>query len=342
MARPLRIDVAGGWYHITARGQNRERIYDDARDYADFVERLEEMTRRYGVELHAYVLMPNHYHLILRSPKANTSAAMQWLNNGYGMWRNRRHGRTGHVFQGRFKGILVEGGAWLLELGLYLHFNPVAVKGLGWGKGERQAEKLGLSKPPAELVAARLEVLRRHRWSSYRAYAGYEPAPSWLKTEVLLERGEGGRAGYRREAEGRLRRGQAENPWSRLRWGVVLGGEAFAEAVRKGAAVSRETQGRHALRREVRWPEVVKAVEDVHGEAWADFADRYGDWGRDLALWIAHRRSGLTLRELGVHAGGMDYSAVSEAIRTFERTRSARPEIRRALRRVRRILNLET
>jgi hypothetical protein len=109
-----------------------------------------------------------------------------------------------------------------------------------------------------------------------------------------------------------------------------------------GPRCSGKPGGRHALRSVVRWPEVVKAVAEVHGEAWAGFVKRYGDWGRDLALWIAHRRGGLTLRELGALAGGMDYSAVSEAIRTFERTRSARPQIRRAVRRALTIWNLET
>jgi len=342
MARPLRSNVAGGWYHITSRGQNRRRLYDDARDRGDFVDRLEEMSKRYGVEVHAYVLMPNHYHLLIRTPRANPSAAMQWLNNGYGMWRNRRHGLRGHVFQGRFKGILVEGGAWVLELSLYMHFNPVAVKGLGWGKQQQHAEGRGLAAPSAELVRARLEALRQHRWSSYRAYAGYEKAPEWLHTAEVLGRVEGRREGYRREAEARLSRGQTEAIWSRLQWGVVLGSARFAQALRRRAQVVRETQGRGAWRREVRWSEVVQAVEQIKRESWAAFVNRYGDWGRDLALWIARRRGGMSLRELGAQAGGLDYSAVSEAIRTFERKRLNRAEVRRAYKATCTILNLET
>ncbi|HRZ13786.1 MAG TPA: transposase [Kiritimatiellia bacterium] len=84
MARPLRINMAGGWRHRPSRGQKREPIYD--RDRQEFLDRLEEMTKRYGVGAHAYVLRPNHYHLLIRTPKANASAAMQRLNNGYGMW----------------------------------------------------------------------------------------------------------------------------------------------------------------------------------------------------------------------------------------------------------------
>ena len=342
MARPLRVNIPGGWYHITARGQRRDNIYHDARDRREFLQRLAEMTERFLIEVHAYVLMPNHYHILIRSPKANTSWALQWLNNGYGMWWNRRHGQVGHVFQGRFKSILVEGGVTLLTVSQYLHFNPIAVKGLGWGKREKSAEDLGLCVPSPELVKKRLETLRSFRWSSYRAYAGYERPPEWLTRTEILRRVKGGSEGYRIRAEERLAQGSSEDLWSRLRWSTILGCERFAKKVRGKATVQRETHGRKAFGREVRWEEVVRAVECIKGERWEQFADRYGDWGRDLALWIARRRGGLTLRELGMKAGGMDYSAVSEAIRQFDRKKHKNPEVRNALKRSREILNLET
>ncbi len=342
MARPLRIDVENGWYHVTARGQNRQAMYNEARDYTEFLSRLEELNNRYGLEVHAYVLMPNHYHLLVRTPRANLSEAMQWLNNGYGMWRNRRHGLTGHVFQGRFKSILVEGAGWLLELSRYLHFNPVAVKGLGWGKAEKAAERKGLRSATPEVIAARLEVLRRYRWSSYRAYAGYEAAPEWLYRQEVLKRVEGGGDGYRREVEDRLTQSQPEELWSKLRWGVVLGGAKYAESVRERARVVRETQGRSALRREIYWLEVVRAVERVKGERWSDFVDRYGDWGRELAFWVGRRRCGMTLQELGAEAGGADYSAVSESIRHFERHTLSKPAVQAARAKVCKYLKLET
>lgn len=173
-------------------------------------------------------------------------------------------------------------------------------------------------------------------------YAGYEKAPDWLSTAEVLGRVQGDREGYRREAEGRLSQGRQEGFWSNLKWGVVLGSEKFAEKMRKAASVVRETQGRGALRKEVNWTDVVKVVERIKGESWGDFANRYGDWGRDLALWIARRRGGMTLKELGHCAGGMDYSAVSEAIRTFERVRLKTAEVRLAHQRACQYLNLET
>ena len=342
MARPLRINVVGGWYHVTSRGQRRERIYYDHRDRVEFLGRVGEMTKRYGVEVHAYVLMANHYHLLMRTPKGNASQAMQWLQNGYAMWWNRRHGQVGHVFEGRFKGILVEGGGCVLGLSLYLHYNPVAVKNLGWGKREKKREVLGAKVPSAEVVQARLETIRKYRWSSYRAYAGYEKPPSWLHTREVLARVKGGGEEYRRRAEERLMRGQEEDIWSKLKWGVVLGSERFARGMREKAKVLRETRGRRRLRREVEWKEVVRAVETVKNESWKAFVDRHGDWGRDLALWVARRRAGMMLRELGQEAGGLDYSAVSEAIRHFERQTLANITVRRAQQAVMRILNLET
>lgn len=342
MTRPLRINTVNGWYHITSRGQNRRRIFDDKKDHAEFLARLGEMTKRYGVEIHAYVLMPNHYHLLLRTPKANVSQALQWLNNGYALWRNRRHGATGHVYQGRFRGILVEDGGWILGLSRYLHFNPVAVKRLGLGKQEKKAENLALKSPSSAIVKARLETLRRYPWSSYRAYAGYERAPEWLCTEVVLKRVEGGRVGYRRLAEDRMRQGSREDPWTKLQWGVALGRQEFARRVRDGARVTRETHGRKALRQEVTWEEVVEAVEKVKGEPWEDFVNRHGDWGRDIALWIARRRGGMTLKALGEKAGGMDYSAVSEAIRSLDKRRTKKLDLQRDLDAACNFLNLET
>src|SRR2546427_276528 len=103
MARALRVDVRDGWYHVTARGLDRKLIFKDDRDRGRMLELLEELVDRYGVRVHAFVLMPNHYHLLLETPEGNLSRAMQWLNVGYSVWFNRRHRRVGHLFQGRFK-----------------------------------------------------------------------------------------------------------------------------------------------------------------------------------------------------------------------------------------------
>jgi putative transposase len=146
MSRPLRIDVEGGWYHVMSRGIEKRTIFLDDTFRLHFLELLGEMTDRFVVEVHAYVLMDNHYHLILRTPGANASQAMQWLNVSFSAWSNAKRQRVGHVFQGRFRSTLIDGaGAWLLGLSAYVHLNPVRVSALGLGKAANKAESLGLA-----------------------------------------------------------------------------------------------------------------------------------------------------------------------------------------------------
>src|SRR5881397_269615 len=170
MARPLRIERAGGWYHITARGNERRPVYRDDRDRQHFCELLEEMVSRFQVRLHCFVLMENHYHLVLELRESNLSRALQWLNVSYSVWFNRRHRRSGHLFQGRFKSVVVEDDRGWQEVARYVHLNPVRVSALGLNKRQRAAGRLGAGEAPsAEVIGARLKQLRQWRWSSYRA-----------------------------------------------------------------------------------------------------------------------------------------------------------------------------
>lgn len=325
MARALRVNVKDGWYHVMARGIDGKAIYTDARDREHFLELVEEMHARYRILIHAYVLMNSHYHLVLQTPDANISQSMHWLNAGYGIWFNKRHERVGPVFQGRFKSVPVEGGAWAYELSLYVHLNPVRIKAYGLSKLDRKIESrcpvLQLSK---EDVALRLKRLRTYKWSSYRFYAGYERCPGWLETRSLLGRAHKQpsrqRLFYRKDVSDRLRCGVEEAVWEKLKNGFALGSEVFAEQLRKNAGVVlREYTQKTELRPKVDLPVVIKTVEAVKGEAWEQFAFRHGDWGLALAMWAARRFCGMTLREIGEAMGGMDYAAVAMAIRRFEK-----------------------
>jgi hypothetical protein len=289
------------------------------------------MRARYRVRVHAYGLMPNHYHLLVRTPEGNISAALQWLNGSYAMWYNRRHGCSGHLFGERFKAILVEDGAWVLELSLYIHLNPVATEALGLGKRVRAVQRQGIAPPPtAAEVTRRLERLRRFRWSSYPAYAEYGPAVAWLDSAEVLARA-GGAAGYRQRMEERIRQGEAADWRQNVRWGLVLGSERFARRVRSRIRVDRELAGRGELARRRPFEEIVAQVERLKREPWGAFRDRYGDWGRDLVLWAARRYSGLRLRELGAAAGGMDYTAVANAIRRLPARATTDRQLRKAM-----------
>ena len=186
MARPLRIERLGGRYHVTARGNEQKPIYRQDTDREHFLELLAQLRDRFGVKVHAYVLMDNHFHLLLETPEANLSQAMQWLNVSYSVWFNRRHDRAGHLFQGRFKAILVEDDAGWQEVARYVHLNPVRIAAVELDKRRRAAARLGLVPAPTpEIVAKRLRILREWRWSSYPAYAGYRPGVSWLVCEPV-------------------------------------------------------------------------------------------------------------------------------------------------------------
>lgn len=184
---PAGTNLCGGWYHITTRGVRRREIFADDQDREHFVGLLEELVNRYGIVLHAYVLMDNHYHLLIETPEGNASRALQWLNVSYAAWCNARHQRGGQFFQGRYKSIPIQGdGGWALTCSVYLHLNPVRIESLGQGKSARAAERAGvmLVPPEREVIQWRLATLRHHRWSSYPAYAGYAGAPEWLTREV--------------------------------------------------------------------------------------------------------------------------------------------------------------
>ena len=349
MARALRVQHKGGWYHVVNRGIDRGSIYRDERDREHFVQLLEAVSGRYGLEVHGYVLMGNHYHLILRVPEGNLSQGMQWLNVSYSIWFNRRHGRVGPLFQGRYKSVPVEGGGWLYQLSQYVHLNPVRVRWLGLDKRGRRIEGLGLKEAAnAAEAAERLAVLREHRWSSYRYYAGYGPGPKWLKTGTILERAGGKsqkeyQAHYRKDLEEYVRGGYKEDWAAQLRNGLAVGTDEFILRVKQGiGSINREWSGKRELRRMHTFAEVRQAVEKVKGESWAAFAGRHGDWGRDVALVLARECAGMTLKELGQAAGGLDYAAVSEAVRRMEIRRKQERAIKTAFNQVLQILNIKT
>ena len=147
MPHPLRQCTPGELYHITARGNNRQAIFNDEMDYREYLQLLYEVTRRYAVNIHAFALMPNHVHLLLQPvQQENLSAALQVLNSTFAKYINRRYGRIGHLFQGRYHSSHVDREAYLLVVSRYIHNNPV---------------RAGLAKDATQ-----------YPWSSARAFTG--------------------------------------------------------------------------------------------------------------------------------------------------------------------------
>lgn len=162
MARPLRLQFAGAFYHVTSRGDHRGHIYRDDTDRAFWMQVLAEVCARFQFVVHSFCQMGNHYHLLLETEHANLSEGMRQLNGIYSQYFNRRHDMVGHVFQGRYKAILVQKESYLLELARYIVLNPVR----------------------ANIVALPEDWI----WSSYTLMTGAAPPPSWLSAQWILEK----------------------------------------------------------------------------------------------------------------------------------------------------------
>ena len=171
MARPLRIEYPGAWYHVTSRGSERGEIFRDDRDRKRFLEALEESIERFKVEVHCYVLMSNHFHFLLRTLEGNLSRFMQRFNTAYTTYFNLRHHRAGHLYQGRFKAIVVEADEYLKGLSRYLHLNPVRLK--------RYKELT---------VEDKARILKEYRWSSLPGYLGITKWDEFVTYGIVLAR----------------------------------------------------------------------------------------------------------------------------------------------------------
>ena len=208
MARPLRLELAGGVYHVTSRGDGREDIYLSDADRIGWLDVLGEVCQRFNWVCHAWCQMTNHYHLLIETPEANLARGMRQLNGVYTQRFNRVHGRVGHVFQGRYKAILVERDSYLLELARYVVLNPLRAK-----------------------MVKRLETWP---WSSYLGTCAQSPAPPWLQTDWLLaqfgQRRSSAIAKYAAFVDEGVR---LPSVWTQLRGQIYLGSDAFVQKMQK-------------------------------------------------------------------------------------------------------------
>ncbi len=205
MARPLRIEFKGALYHILSRGNERRNIFFGDDDYKVFLGVLEEMSKRFEVDIFAYVLMSNHYHLLIRTNQPNLSKSMQWVGTTYTRRFNLKHFRSGHLFQGRFKSILVQNDAYLMQLSCYIHRNP--------------------------LRAGLVNRLADYRWSSYRAYAYKASNSSWLKKDLIFSQcnGEDSYKAYREKVQKYSE--EEAKVFENLRHGIVFGTKRYLNKI---------------------------------------------------------------------------------------------------------------
>lgn len=207
MARPLRIEYAGAVYHVTGRGNERQDIFRDDRDRIKFLEIVHQVCDRFNWLCHAYCLMTNHYHLLVETIDPTLSRGMRQLNGVYTQAFNRHHSRVGHLFQGRFKAILVEKDAYLLELCRYIVLNPVR----------------------ANMVRS----AKDWKWSSYRATAGMEGPFLLLTVDWILSQYDTHRLKAQKEYRHFVPAGRETSPWKDLKGQIYLGTDAFVESLPK-------------------------------------------------------------------------------------------------------------
>jgi len=297
MARQLRVEFENAFYHVTSRGNQRDKIFYDAADRERFLEILSRTKERYGFLLHAYALMDNHYHLLIETPKANLSQIMQNINTSYTVYVNRKYQRSGHLLQGRFKGIIVDKDRYLIALSRYIHLNPVRAK---------------LVKRPAD-----------YPWTSYKAFLDQKAEDSLVDTGDTLSyfskhRKRAVRA-YREfvEAAG----GKEENPFAAMEAGLLLGkGPLKAKVLRRieKMKVDEEIPQARRLRKRVSVDAVIKACQLFYGRNRKALVERVrGNEGRQVAIYLAKILSGEKGKEIGRHFG-IKGPAVSDAIKRIE------------------------
>jgi REP element-mobilizing transposase RayT len=318
MARPLRIQYPGAVYHVMARGNHGQEIFLDDRDRQCFLETLGEACEKTGWRIHAYVLMGNHYHLLVETPEGNLVEGMKWVQGAYTQRYNSWHKLFGHLFQGRYKAVIVDGQDedYFPVVSTYIHLNPARAK----------------------LIRIGEERLKRYRWSSYPWYLNrVGKRAGWLRTErVMGSLGFGPKdvKGYEAYIEGRVLelgskagRKELDEEWKALRRGWYVGGKGFAEKLQEHLE-----KGMCGRRRESHSGEAKVAHDEAAAERELQRAFRAlgldegaverlakGASEKVALAWWLRRRTTVSLRWVSERLGMGHYTRVTQAIRRAER-----------------------
>jgi putative transposase len=298
MARPLRLEFADALYHVTARGNERRAIFRTDRDRKTFLEFLGQATHRFGWSITAYVLMSNHFHLVIQTPKANLSDGMHWLNGTYAAWFNRIHKRCGHLFQGRFKSPLIEKESYFAEVLRYVVLNPV---------------RAHMAQRPED-----------YKWSSYRATAGYDGAPDWLDLAAVRPffhpDPKEAMSSYREFVCSKIE--SDECLWDKLTNRIYLGTEEWTKAMRKIVETAPHSTDHPKEQRAVGRPKmhmIVEAVGQAAGTSAASIRETRGSVLRRLAAWIGWYEGLITLRSIAAGLRMRSEGHISNLIRRCDR-----------------------
>lgn len=294
MSRQLRIEYFGAFYHVFSRGNQKQPIFlsDDDRHF--FLKCLREAHEKFGVIVHVYCLMPNHYHLVIETPLGNLSSMMHFLNTMYTVYFNTKHKRCGHLFQGRFKSILIQAGGYAKELSRYIHLNPVRAK--------------------------IVNLPEQYPWSSYAQYCGTARHEKWIETafnlSLFTEHPEEARREYVEFVIEGIGKAVPASIKDSMRTGI-LGSAEFITRIKKEFLenkVSSADRERPQLRKLQTKPDlhlILSVSERVLGEK--------NKFVKPIAIFIIHKISSLKLEEIA-NFFSLSVSGISSACHRIRAT----------------------
>lgn len=297
MARPLRIQYEGAVYHVSCRGNERKEIFKDEEDRKAFLNLLKDSLKTYSVILYCYVLMENHFHLLLETPLANLSEFMRQFNITYTSYYNRRHKRIGHLYQGRYKSILVDKESYLVILSRYIHLNPVRTK---------QIEKASLTE--------KQRYLKSYRWSSLLGYINHAKRCSFIDYSMILDAYGGdndkSRNAYWRAISNDLSRGIDIK--EKIVGQSILGSDKFINWV-KEKFLGKETREIPSMKKILSYKVKDEIIKAICAEIEKGFDEIIKEKGtlRQVAMELLYRAGGLKGTEIG-EIMGVDYTTVSQ------------------------------
>jgi REP element-mobilizing transposase RayT len=296
MARQLRIEYKGAFYHVISRGERRDEIFFNDTDKLKFLEKLGEAVDKFNLKIHSYVLMRNHYHLLKETPEGNLSKAMHYINTSYSNWFKSKHQIVGSVFQGRYKSILVEKEAYFLTLSAYIHLNPVRAE---------------IANKPEE-----------YGWSSFNDYLRFEKSISWIFSGDILKMFAGDRKAYKTFVHNFMIKGkEIKKEDISGKYGILGSDEFRDQMVKKFYPEAKKIDQRERpdlkhltlLDRENIKNIIVKTFKVEEKDL---FTKKRGNIYRKIYLYGLKKYSDLSLREIG-EMMEMDYAAVSQMVNRF-------------------------
>lgn len=321
MARPLRIEYPGAYYHVINHGNGGEKVFKGIGDKKKFLEYLKKTVERFSLILHTYCLMTNHYHLLLETPQSNLSVAIQWLNVSYAAYYNRKHQRSGHIFQGRYKAILIDADEYLGHLSRYIHLNPVR--------------------------AGMVTTVEQYPWSSYPAFIGKTKVPVWLETGRLLgyfgKQKKRAIRNYRNFVDG-IEAKSLEDPGKDVVGGFILGDSDFVGWVRETFLSKMEdTKEIPQLSKLKSRPSLKSVLQSVCDEFRCSeeailTKGRKKNKAREIAIYLARDFSGLSCKEVGTFFNGISGAAITMRYKQVAKDVASDKSLRRKVNRLRKHL----